>query len=263
MLAVAQDGNSIGQYQGFLERVGNEHDRHTAALQVAHEVEEILLFFRRQRGGGFVEDDDLGFVQDGAGYFDHLLLGGAEKSDRRCRRDVEIERLQELLGGDVDAAQPIVEALLPQKQVLRNRHGRNQAVFLKHHCDAEMTGFERRSGCGFNAVDLHRAGSQCDDAGHHFCQCRFAGAVLADQGMDFAAAEFKIDVLDRGHACIKLGRVAKREDDVAHARNSCSIKLSGMRSSRPGPLASANSDPSISTAATTPWLTPSTLLCTA
>ena len=92
-----------------------------------------------------------------------------------------------------------------------------------------------------------------DDAGHHFCQRRFAGAVLADQRMDLAAAQLEIDVLDRGHAGIELGRLAKREDDVvAHARNSCSIPASGSRSSRPGPLAMANSAPSISTAATTP-----------
>ena len=263
MLAVAQDRDAIGQDQRFLERVRDEHDRHAAALEVAHEVEEIFLLFRRQRGGRLVEDDDLCLMQHRARDFDHLLLGGAEQPDRRGRRDVEIQRLQELLGGDVDAAQPVVEAFLSQKQILGDRHGRNQAVLLKHHRDAEMACLERRSGRHVDAVDLHGPGRQGDDAGHHLGQGRLAGAVLSDQSVNLSTPKFEIDVLDRGHAGIELGRVAKREDDIAHARNSCSITVSGARNNRPGPLAMANSAPSISTAATTPWLTPSTRLCSA
>ena len=104
MPAIAKNRNSICQYQRFLERVRNEDDRNAATLQIAHEVEEILLFFRRKGCRGLVEDYDFGLVQDGACYLDHLLLGGAEKSDGRGRSDVEIERLQELLGGDVNSS---------------------------------------------------------------------------------------------------------------------------------------------------------------
>src|SRR6202051_2951278 len=103
MLAVAKDRNSIRQDQRFLERVRNEHDRHAAALEVADQIEEVLLFLRRQRGGGLVEDDDLCLMQDGARDLDHLFLGGAEKADRCRRGDVKIERLKKLLSGDVDA----------------------------------------------------------------------------------------------------------------------------------------------------------------
>ena len=92
---------------------------------------------------------------------------------------------------------------------------------------------------------------------------RLAGPVLSDQRVNFSASKFEIDIFDRGNTGIELGRVAKRQDDIAHARNPCSIAVSGARSSRPGPLAIANNEPSISTVATTPWLTPSTRLCTA
>ena len=107
-------------------------------------------------------------------------------------------------------------------------------------------------GATLDAVDHHLARRQRDDAGHHLGQRRLAGAVLADQRVDFAASQLEIDVLDRGHAGVKLGRLAKREDDVAHARSSCSMPASGRRSSRPGPLAMAKSEPSTSTAATMP-----------
>jgi hypothetical protein len=49
MPAIAKDRNSICQYQRFLERLRNKYDRNAATLQIAHEVEEILLFFRRSR----------------------------------------------------------------------------------------------------------------------------------------------------------------------------------------------------------------------
>ena len=39
-----------------------------------------------------------GVVVDGAGDLDHLLLGRAERLDHRGRVDLEVQRLQELLG---------------------------------------------------------------------------------------------------------------------------------------------------------------------
>ena len=66
----------------------------------------------------------------------------------------------------------------------------------------------------------HGSRGQRDDAGHDFGQRRFAGAVLADQRMDLAAAQVEIDVFDRGNAGVELGRLAQGEDDVAHAPNS-------------------------------------------
>ncbi len=153
----------------------------------------------------------LALVQDRARDLDHLLLGGAEPADGRGRRDVEIERLQELLRGDVDAAQPVVELLLPEKQVLRDRHGRHQAVLLEHHGDAEIARLQRRLRRDIDAVDHHGARGQRHHAGHHLGQRRLAGAVLADQRMDLAAAEVEVDVLDGRHAGIELCRLAQRE----------------------------------------------------
>ena len=49
MLAVAQDGDAVGEQQRLLQRVRDEDDRDAALLQVAHEVEEVLLLLRRQR----------------------------------------------------------------------------------------------------------------------------------------------------------------------------------------------------------------------
>ena len=66
------------------------------------------------------------------------FLRRAEQAHHRGRVDVELQRLQELLRRDVDAAQAVEEALLAEEEVLRHRHRRHQAGLLEHHRDAEL-----------------------------------------------------------------------------------------------------------------------------
>ncbi len=141
VFAVAQHRDAVGEHQRFFERMRDEDDRYAALLEIADEIEEVFLLFRSERGGRLVEDDHLGAMKHGARNLDHLLLGRAERADSDGRIDVEVQRLQELLRGDVDAAQTIVKALLAEKQVLRHGHRRHETVLLKHHADAETAGF--------------------------------------------------------------------------------------------------------------------------
>ena len=252
MLAVAQHRDAVGEQQRLFESMRDEDDRDAALLEIADEVEEVFLLLRRQRCGRLVEDDDLGAVQNRACDLDHLLLGRAKAADGGGRRDVEIERLQELLRGDVDAAQAVVELLLPEKQVLRDRHGRHQAVLLEHHGDAEIARLQRRLRRDIGAVDHHGPRGQRHHARHHLGERRFAGAVLADQCVDLAAAKVEVDPVDGGHAGVEFCRLAQRECDVAHGRNSSARPASGNRRTRPGPLAIRTRSSPISMAATTP-----------
>ena len=248
--------------QRLLQRVRNEDDRHAALLQVAHQVEKVLLLLGRQARRRLVENDHLGLVQHGAGDLDHLLFRRAQRADRHRRRDVEVQRLQKLLCGDIDAAQAVVEAFLAEEQVLRHRHGRHEAVLLEHHGDAEVTRLERRLRRDGNAIDRHRSRRQRHDAGHDLRQRRLAGAILADQRVDLSASQVEIDAVDGRNAGVELGRLGQRKNDVvAHAPNSLSSGAMGSFRTRPGPFAIMMRSPSRSTAATTPWFVPSTRLC--
>jgi hypothetical protein len=197
MAAIAQHGDAVADQKRLFERVRNEDDGDAAPLELAHQVEEIFLLLGRQAGGRLVEDDDLGVVQHGARDLDHLLLGGAELGHGGRRRHVEIERLQELLGGDVDATQAIVELLLTEEEVLRHRHRWHQAVLLEHHGDAEFLRLHGRAQRDLAAADQHLAGAERDHAGHHLGEGRFAGAILADQGVDLAGRQAEVDRVDR------------------------------------------------------------------
>ena len=236
MLAVAHDGDAVGDLQRLLQRMRDEDDRDAARLQPLDQREELVLLLRRQRRRRLVEDDDLGVVMHRPRDLDHLLLAGAEAGHHGGRIDVEVERLQELLAGDVDAAQPVEALVVGQVDVLRDGQRRHQAGLLVDHRDAALQRFRRRCRARPSAPSIQISPAVgCDDAGQHLGQRRLAGAVLAEQRMHLAAMQREGDVLDRRHAAILLGarcgapgsascpasqvrRAAKRDDDAIATR---------------------------------------------
>lgn len=267
MPAIAQDGDAVGHLQRFLERVRDEDHRNAPALEVGDQVEEILLLLRRQAGRGLIEDDDPRFVQHRAGNLDHLLLCRAEQADLRCRIDVELQRLHELLRGNIDAAQPVEEMLLSKEQILCHGHRRNQTGLLEHHRNAQLARLVGRLRIDDTALHPHLARAERDHTGHDLGQGRFAGAVLADDGMHFARHQREVDILDRRHACVFLRGLAQLQDRHngdgrgAHMARLLSVSVIDRRSSRLRPWANRYNCSAHSTAATTPWCCPSKRLC--
>ena len=64
------------------------------------------------------------------------------------------------------------------------------------------------------ALEEHAALVGRDDAGHDLDQRRFAGAVLAEDGMDAAALDGELGLLQRPHAAIALGDAFHAEERI-------------------------------------------------
>ncbi len=259
--AVAQHGDAVGQQQRFLERVADEDDADALFHQPPHQAEEVVLLLRRQRGGRLIENDDARLVMDGAGDLDHLLVRRAERGHQRGRIDLKVHAGEELLGLIVQAAQPVEELFVAQIDVLRHRHRRHQHGLLKHHGDAERQRFGRRRQHHRLAVEQHFAGRELVHAGQRLGQRRFAGAVLADDGVDLAGLQREIDVLDRGHAAKFFGGFAQFEDRahdgfVPTGRSAAP----DSRTSTPGPLAATSRSARSSHTDVMPWIMPSARL---
>ena len=98
-------------------------------------------------------------------------------------------------------------------------------------------------------------------AGQRLGQGRLSGAVLADDGVNFAALQREVDILDGGDAAKFLGRFAQFEDR-AHA----GLVPTGFsaapasRTSTPGPFAATNRSARSSQTDVMPWITPSARL---
>ena len=187
--AVAQDGDAVGDLERLFERVADEDDGDAVGAQSFDQREKMALLFRRQRRRRLVENDELGLEPHRARDLHHLPLGGAERLHGRGRLDREIERLQKLLRVDVGSAQPVEEFFVAEVEVLRHGHRRHEAGFLEHHGDAVTPGVRGTGDLNPFAFHEDLAAGRRYGAGEDFHQGRFSGAVLAEDGVNLAAAE--------------------------------------------------------------------------
>ena len=133
MGAVPENGDPIGDFERFLQRVADEDDRNPFLAQPIDQGEEMMLFLRGQGGGRLVEDDDFRLEANRARDFDHLPLGGAKRLDDRRRIDGKVQRLKQLLRLDIGAAQAVEELFVAQIEILRDRQRGNEARLLIDH----------------------------------------------------------------------------------------------------------------------------------
>ena len=84
-----------------------------------------------------------------------------------------------------------------------------QRQFLVDHGDAATARVLRAGRVVGSAVERHRARIGSNRPAQHFHQRRFAGAVLADESMDFAGTQFQVNAVE------SLGR-AEALADVGH-----------------------------------------------
>jgi len=194
MLAIAQNGDAVGNRQRLFQRVGDEDDRHPIGLEPRDQTEEMVLFLGGEGRGRFVKDDDPRLVVDGTGDFHHLLLRRAQLADEHRGIDVEVQRLQELLGGNVDAAQAVQEPFVAQIDVLRHRQRGHQRGFLEHHRNAVV---QRIGGAGKGqrrAAEPHLAMRRAVNARDDLGQRRLAGAILSQKRVNLARHQGEVDV---------------------------------------------------------------------
>src|SRR6185437_578782 len=103
------------------------------------------------------------------------------------------------------------------------------------------------------SVDAQEPFRRRRDARDQLAQSRLAGAVFADQGVDFSREKFEVRVLQRGDAAVLLGRVLERDDRViAHA---ASLAQPRFKSS-PLALLTARRAPFQTRASETAWRRP-------
>ena len=80
-LAVAHDGDVIGDAQNLVHLVGDVDDAHAPGRQLFNDLKEVLDLVFCQRGSRLIEHDDLGIVGNRLGDLDHLPLRNGEVAD--------------------------------------------------------------------------------------------------------------------------------------------------------------------------------------
>ena len=123
----------------------------------AKNAEQAVDLGRRERGGGFVEDDDACARKEHARDLDQLLQADRQVADALVRIDIDAERGELLARGPRHVAPPYdaetVRRLVAEEDVFGDRQIRRDAQLLVHHCNAGSEGVAGRAQPHLATVD--------------------------------------------------------------------------------------------------------------
>ena len=215
-LAAAQDGGVLAQDADFFQLVRDIEDRAALAGEPAQGLEQDLDLLRRQDRGRLVHDDELRILQQAAHDLDALALADRKIADHEVRVEP-----QAVAGRDLDdpAAQVALRQLRrhAERDVLRYRQRLEQREMLEDHADAFGARLRRPVRRERLAAQGHGAGIGSQHAVDDLHQGGLAGAVLAEQGVDFAFADAERYVVVRQHAGERSGNPVETEKGLRHA----------------------------------------------
>src|SRR5438105_4225938 len=235
-----EDDQAIGHLVDVREVVLDVDAGAATRLHPFDEGQHLADLAHRQRGGGLVEDDEVGLEVHGAGDGDALALSSREIAHGRVRGDAvtaEADGAPQELVGDlllllhVDEAEPpgdlpADEEVSPEGLLLA------EALTLVHRLDAQIVRLAHRVPVGvLQAVahpDFSRGRTQ--DAAHDLDQGGLAGAVVSQQTDDLVAADGEVDV--RESLDLAEGHLHLFQADYVPEAHGCGFVGRGLGHSR-------------------------------
>ena len=201
--AAADDGDLVGDRQHLAELVRDEDDGQALGLEPAQVLEERVDLLRDQDRGRLVEDEDAGAAVEDLEDLHPLAVGDAEVLDEGVGPHAEAVRVGDLLDLLPGPAADAVQLLAAEHDVLQDGEVVGEHEVLVHHADAAGDGVAGVAEGDLLAVDGDGALVRLLHAVEDLHQGGLAGAVLADEGVDGAAADGDVDVVvgdDAGEA---------------------------------------------------------------
>ncbi len=175
--------------------MGDEDDGGAGVLEAAEGGEEFGGFLGGEDGGGFVEDEEAGGGRGGAFHhherfddFDALLGADVEVFDAGVEGEIPGEALHGLLGERLDGLGGAVHG---EGEIFKDGEGGDEFEVLVDHADAEGGGLAWGADLGGGVVDKDLAGGGRGEAEEDVHESGFAGAVFAEEGVDFRGFDFE------------------------------------------------------------------------
>ena len=161
--------------------------------QPSDQGEQAFGVLLGQRTGGLVEHEKADVEAQSTGNLDELPGSGTEVGDARFGSDFRVFQHRQRRGTRAAVPRPGAASpdarLDPEQHVLRHCQVRGQRQLLVDHGDAEPPG-GLRTGGGYRELPskVSVPGVGLNGAAEDLHQRRFAGTILADQGMDLAGS---------------------------------------------------------------------------
>ena len=236
--AAVDDRDAVADGGHLAQLVGDEDDRIAALAQAVEHAVELFHLLRRQQRGRLVQDERLAALVEGAQDLHPLLHPDRQRADDGVGIDLQPVLVAQLLDpfAGLLAVEDDAGALRAENDVLRDGEAGNEHEVLVDHGQPGEHGIARVVEADRLAVDADLPLVRVVQPKEDVHQGRFAGAVLAEQGVDLALAHGELDPivgddageplddpphLDRGRRCpasvirhgwAPRGRDASRED---------------------------------------------------
>ena len=200
--------NGVEEFGHGFEVVMADKEEAAVGGEVGHDLSQHALGGFVEAGEGFVEQEDMGLLREGAGDVGALALAAAELEETAVLEVLEVE------GGDGGIDNLIVErapgAAFAEVRV---------AAEFDEAADGEGEGGVDGVGLGevgnFVAAGAHGlpmpgngAGMEGDEAGDAFEEGAFAGAVRPEEADAVAAADGKADIAQGRNPSVGDGEIA-------------------------------------------------------
>ena len=223
-LALAQDGAAVGHRHDLVELVGDEQDALALFFEPAHDLHQLVDLLRGQHGGGFVKNQDLIVAVEHLEDLHALLHTDRDIADEGVRVDpqaVFFRKLHHPLAGGGFLQEACLAGFDAQHDVVEHREALDQFEMLVHHADAQGVGVVGVFDADLLAVLFDRAVFRLVQTEQNAHQRGFTGAVFAQQGVHFAAAQLEGDIVVGLDAGEFLGDVQHLDHEIlcqsAHA----------------------------------------------
>ena len=194
------DGDAVGESDGLVEVVGDEHDR---LVQRGLQAEELILHLpadqRVQGREGLVQEPDVGLHCQRSTDAHPLLLATGELAGVVVASTLQPDQVDDLERLGVPGLSVDALHLEGEGHVLDHRAVGEQGEVLEHHAHlvaAEFDHFLVRGGQEVLAVEIDLASGGVDEARKAAHQGRLAGAAEAHQDDDLALVDLERCIAD-------------------------------------------------------------------
>ena len=206
----------VAQLLGLVHVVRGEYERHAALLEPVEAVPQDVPGLRVEAGGGLVQQQDLGVVDQRAGDRQPALHAAGQRFDLRLRAVGELGELEQLLDLRTQrrAGQPEVAAV--DVEILTHGHLEVERVQLR---DDAQPGADLRALCRrIHAQDAQAAGGDGRDAPDHAHRRGLAGAVRPEESERLARLDLDVDGVHRDEVLEAFREPASDDERIHSAR---------------------------------------------
>ncbi|MHC2386745.1 hypothetical protein ACVIHB_001561 [Bradyrhizobium liaoningense] len=209
--AAAQDSRGVTEALHLLQLVADIEDGAAFGLEPLQHDEELICLLRRQHRGGLVQDQEFRILHQGADDLDALALADGQLPDFALGIERQSIGLRHLL----QPRRHVLEGLFAveaERDVLGDGKIVEQREMLEYHTDAKAACFRGTGKHDWLALPADLAGAGLDQPVDGLDQRRLAGAVLAEQGVNFTRPDVDVDGIVGEEIAITLGEADRPQE---------------------------------------------------